>query len=259
MVLIKILKIKYFVKINNILFYNQKMNLVNFIKKEFQNWGNTEKFLFPALIFLIITISIINNDSPVSIFSAACGITYTILAGKGKISCYITGISGTLCYAYLALKNGFYANSLLYALYYFPMEIIGIYKWKKHLDSSTNEILKTKLPLNKKIKLFIITTILSAICGVFLELNGGNHPFLDSFASVFSVSGMYLTVKRCIEQWYVWFLVNLLSCMMWCFSFMQGGKHIALLLMWVVYLCLAVYFWYNWKNAVKCEDKQKWI
>ncbi len=230
------------------------MDLVNFIKKEFQNWGNTEKFAFPLIIIFIIAVSIINQDSPISIFAAACGISYTILAGKGKISCYLAGISGTLCYAYLAMKNGFFGNSLLYALYYFPMEIIGIYKWKKHLKKSTNEIIKTRLTLKENIRLFSLTTFASVLFGVFLNLNGGNHAYLDSFTTIFSISGMYLTVKRCIEQWYIWFFVNLLSSVMWYLSFIQAGKNIAVLLMWITYLCLSVYFWYNWKKAIYDKD-----
>ena len=35
---------------------------------------------------------------------------------------------------------------LLYGLYFFPMQVIGIFKWKKHLKKNSYEIIKTKLP-----------------------------------------------------------------------------------------------------------------
>jgi len=226
------------------------MNVINFIKTELKNWGCLEKYIFPVLIALVITVSILNNDNKLAVFASACGITYTILAGKGKISCYIIGMCGTLCYAYLAFSNSFYGNCILYALYYFPMEIVGILKWRKHLSKDTKEVIKTRMQTTKGIKLLLLTSFAACICAFILKYTGDKSPFLDSFAAVFSVLGMYLTVKRCIEQWYIWFFVNLLSLIMWYYAYIQGAKMLSVLLMWIIYLCLSVYFWYNWNRQL---------
>ncbi len=231
------------------------MNLINFIKTELKNWGKLEKFVFPALVAAVTIISLMKGDNPLAVFASVCGITYTILAGKGKISCYFIGIAGTLCYAYISFQNALYGNCMLYALYYLPMEIAGIFKWKNHLKKDTKEIIKTTLPLKETLRLFIITFFISSCFTVILKAGGDLHPCLDSFASVFSLLGMYLTVKRCIEQWYVWFIVNFLSCIMWYLTYIQGVKLLSVLLMWIIYLCLSVYFWYNWKRQLQKETK----
>lgn len=219
-----------------------------------KTWNKFEKFAFPLIIIFIFCVSLFNGDSPLAIIAAVCGITYTILAGKGKIICYFAGMCGTLCYAYLALKNGYYGNSMLYAFYYLPMEILGILKWKKHLTKDTKEVIKTKLPADKTVKLFILTAIAALLTAFILQRNGDSHPYLDSFASIFSITGMYLTVKRCIEQWYVWFFVNLLSCIMWYFAYINGAKLLSILFMWIIYLCLAVYFWYDWRKQLSGKE-----
>ena len=226
------------------------MSLVNFIKFELKNWGNLEKFIFPLLIILIIVLAIINKDNKISIIASTCGITYTILAGKGKISCYFIGIFGTLCYAYLAFKNGFYANCLLYALYYFPMEIIGILKWKNHIHKITKEVIKKRIGIKNFIKLIIIASIISILCALILKISKGKFPILDSCSTVFSILGMYLTVKRCIEQWYIWLFVNILTAIMWYYSYIRGEKILSILIMWIIYICLAIYFGYTWKKEL---------
>ena len=104
------------------------MKITEFIKKELSGWGKIERVVFPLEILLIIILSVLIGDSKIALVSAVCGISYSILAGKGKISCYIFGLSGTLCYAYLALKNNLFGNLAWYVLYYFPMEIIGIFR-----------------------------------------------------------------------------------------------------------------------------------
>ena len=93
------------------------MKVLELIKEEFRNFGKYEKFLFPLVIISIIVISIIIGDNKIALVSAVCGISYTILAGKGKISCYFIGMIGTFCYSYLSFVNGFFGNLALYMLY----------------------------------------------------------------------------------------------------------------------------------------------
>ena len=61
---------------------------------------------------------------------------------------------------------------------------------------------------------------------------------------------MYLTVKRAIEQWIVWIIVNGLTAIMWINIVINGEKAYSTVVMWVMYLILAIYFYREWKNEV---------
>lgn len=227
------------------------MKIIEFIKTELRNFGRFERIIFPLIICFIICISVYIGDNKIALISAICGISYTILAGKGKISCYFIGITGTICYSYLAYKNGFYGNLALYSLYYLPMEVIGIIKWKKHLKKETREIVKTCLSNKERIIYTGISIISSVILAVILRLTGDKSPVIDSLATVLSILGQFLTVRRCIEQWYVWFIVNLLSLIMWIYAYIDGSNCFATVFMWLVYLILSVYFLGSWKKEIK--------
>lgn len=229
------------------------MKLIEFIKQEFKNFGKYERFLFPLSIILIIIISIIIGDNKVALISAVCGISYTILAGKGKISCYLIGMIGTFCYSYLSFVNGFYGNLALYMLYYFPMEIIGIYKWRKHLKRDVREVVKTKLTNKERMVYSSVAVILSLLVSFILKITGDTKPFLDGSATVLSIFGQILTVKRCIEQWYVWFFVNLISLIMWFYAYINGSNCFATIIMWAVYLVLSIYFLHSWKKEINVK------
>lgn len=224
------------------------MNIKEFIKSELSGWGRIERVIFPLEIFLIIIISFYIGDNKIALVSAVCGISYTILAGKGKISCYIFGLCGTLCYAYISYKNQLYGNLCLYALYYFPMQILGIFKWRKHLKKDTNEIIKTSLKLRERFTYFSSAIVLSLLAAIVLKFTGDLTPFFDAFTTVFSIFGLILTIKRCIEQWHLWTVVNGLSVIMWVEAYMQGSNCFATILMWATYLVLGVYFLYSWKK-----------
>lgn len=227
------------------------MNLKEFIQSELKGWGKAERIVFPLEILLIIVLSFLINDSKIALVSAICGILYTIFAGKGKISCYAFGLCGTLCYSYLSFVNNLFGNLALYMLYYLPMQIVGIFRWKKHLKKDSGEIIKTKLSVKERLIYLILTIIISLAVSFILKYTGDASPFIDGTTTVFSILGMLLTVKRCIEQWYVWILVNGLSALMWIEAYIQDSNCLATVIMWLTYFILAFYFLAGWRKEIK--------
>ena len=230
------------------------MDINEFIQKELSGWGKYERIIFPAEILLIIILSVIMKDNKIALISAICGISYTILAGKGKISCYLFGLMGTLCYAFIAFKNYLFGNVGLYICYYFPMQLVGIFKWRQHLKKETNEIQKIKLSNIERIIYTILGIFFTIICYFVLIKYHDKNPIFDSITTIFSVFGLLLTVKRCLEQWYVWIVVNGLSAIMWIQAYLNGSNCFATVIMWVTYFILAVYFLKNWEKDIRQQE-----
>ena len=121
------------------------MNIKDIVKSEIQNCSKLELFgLLFVLVFILINAFFV-KDNPVAVISAFCGILYSFFAGKGKIYCYMFGLSGTFCYSWLAFDNALWGNLLLYAGYYFPMQIVGIFSWRKNLKKGELEKIHTHL------------------------------------------------------------------------------------------------------------------
>ena len=226
------------------------MSLVDLLKNEFKGFGKIERVLFPLILFFTVIISVLIKDNKIALVSAICGMSYTILAGKGRVSCYFIGMIGTFCYSYLSFVNGFYGNLALYMLYYFPLELVGIYKWSKHLKKDAREIYKTKLSIKDRYIYSFIILFFSAISSIILYFLNGANPIIDGTTMVMSIVGQILTVRRCVEQWYVWFFVNLLSLIMWIFAYINGSNCLATVIMWAVYLVLSVYFLKSWQKEI---------
>ncbi len=231
------------------------MKLKNFLAQETKGFNLFEKIFFPLEIILIVVISTILNDNKIALISAIAGISYTILAGKGKISCYIIGLCGTFCYCYIAFKNGFYGNLVLYGLYFFPMQVIGLIKWKKHIKKETGSIKKTCLNIKEKIFYLSAALILSIILSYILFLTNDKNPIIDSIVTILSIVAQILTVKRCIEQWYLWLVVNILTFVMWIIAYVNGSNCFATIIMWGTYIFLAIYFLRSWKKELTSNEE----
>lgn len=227
------------------------MNLKAFIEDKFGHFSKLEAIFFIFAILLAVFLSVYMKDPIVVTISAFCGICYTILAGKGKVFCYYIGLLGTLCYCYIALRHGFFGNFLLYFLYYLPMQTIGIFKWKQNMQKGKNEIIKTKLNNKERFIYFSITLLVGIIFFIILKLNNGANPYIDSITTSFSILGQFLTVKRCYEQWHVWFVVNLLSTIMWTIALLNGASCVGTVIMWAVYFLLSIYFLKTWSKDLK--------
>lgn len=213
-----------------------------------------EIILFTLIYVLLFTNAILNKDSIIAFVSAFCGITYTILAGKGVPMCYPIGATGSCFYAYLSFVSNLWGNLLLYVCYYIPMQILGFFQWNKNLKSDKYEIVKTVLKNKERVILFLIATLITIVTIFILAHFGDKNPIIDGITTVFSVLGMYLTVKRTIEQWIVWMLVNGLSFLMWLDILLHGEKVYSTVFMWLVYFILAVYFYISWKKEITAHN-----
>ena len=226
---------------------NNKLKRKNFI----------EVIFLCFVLFFIILNGILKNDSIIAIISAICGITYTFIAGKGKPICYLFGVTGSGFYSFLSYQNALWGNLFLYLLYYIPMQVLGFFKWNKNLKENKKEIIKTKLSSRELKLLSLFSIFLIILISLILNRLGDSHPILDSATTVLSICGMYLTVKRAIEQWLCWLVVNLLSLIMWINVALTGARVYSTIIMWSVYLFLAIYFYYDWQNEIKQNQSKE--
>ena len=226
--------------------------LLDYCHNELRNWKSSELFWMGAATVLIVAGTLLSGgDSVLGITSALSGIAYTLLAGKGKSSCYIFGAVNTLLYGYIAYRSRVYGDMLLNWGYYFPMQFVGLYLWRKNLSGQTGEIIKRKLSFRQEILLFAAITAAWLGLAWLLKRFGGYSPLLDSATTVLSVTAMFLGILRCFEQWVAWTIVNALSIYLWAQVYMAQGNSLATLLMWTVFLICGLVFARQWLNEVK--------
>lgn len=121
---------------------------------------------------------------------------------------------------------------------------------EKTSEKRTAEIIKKQLTFYERLKLSL-AALLACICAiVLLYYFKDSSPVFDGITTVLSVFGMYLTVKRCIEQWIIWMVVNGLSSLMWLNLVIHGAKTYATFIMWgcIFYSCCLFLFLLGKRN-----------
>lgn len=249
------------------------MNISKSFLEQFKGWNKIEKSLAAMAIIGSLILKYLWADSWFGLSVTLTGILCVILVSKRSQWNYFWGLYNVIGYTYLAYTYGLGGDFMLNAFYFLPMQFVGWSMWNKNLESRA--IVKAKdFDIPGYISLIFWSSV--SIVGYSLALqnfiapyfNSLNLPIVypiydsynlylfDSISTVLSVIAMWLMVKRYAAQWLAWIAVNVASIGMWAIALINAtpdtaGSAVAMLLMWSMYLCNAIYGFYNWRKAIK--------
>lgn len=146
-----------------------------------------------------------------------------------------------------------YGDFILH-IFFLILNIYGWYYWVSKRKSDEEELPVTTYSLKTNLIVLIITAIGIWVFGYFLEhlpyfftdLKPAALPYWDATTSILSVTAMWLTTRKKIENWYYWFVVDLLASIIYVYK----GIHFYALL-YGVYVVLAISGYLEWKRSMK--------
>ena len=230
--------------------------LIGALKRDFLGWKKWQILWIVFANIMILGVSLYLGDTVIGILASLTGVTCVILCGMGKVSNYFFGTINVLLYAIVAWNAKYYGDVMLNLFYYFPTNMIGWVAWIKHMDKEKNEVYKKRMTWKQDVMLAFISVVGVLSYSYVLKLLGGNLPMVDSMSTVFSVIAQILMIKRFMEQWIIWIIVDIVSVIMWIAAFFNGGESIAVLIMWSVFLVNAVIMFVKWlKESVPGKEE----
>lgn len=227
----------------------------HFFAGELAGWKPLETVWLCFCCLAVIILSLLMGDSWTGVVSAVTGILYTVIAGKGKVSCYLFGIINTLLYGWISFEMRLYGEVMLNWGWYLPMMFAGFICWNRKTGEK-RIVRKTALSLQGRVIACVASLAGIAAYAVVLHFLKGRAPVLDSTTTVLSVTAMVMTVKRCIEQWVLWTIVNVISIIMWLRVYLESGNSAASLLMWCIALANGIIFFITWSRELEPEEEE---
>jgi len=164
---------------------------------------------------------------------------YILLAARRNRWCFLYGFISSLIYVYLTLRLKLYFDSFI-NIYYLGMSVYGWIDWSK---SDPSKELQVKRLGWKKFSLYAIAIgFISLFVGYWAAHYTDNSlPYWDAFTTVASLLATYWVVKRYIENWLIWIVVDLLSTFIYFFKGLPLTSALFLL-----YTFMAVFGYYKW-------------
>ncbi len=185
----------------------------------------------------------------IGFIAAVSGIACVVLAAKGNVWNFLFGTIQVVLYAYISFKSTAYGNAAVNALYYLPMQFVGLWQWRKR-GASSEETLKARRLTQPQL---LIVAAVCALCTVglafLLKQSDASQPWTDAFTTVLCIIAQALMTMAFVEQWYLWIVFNIFTVVMWASFVFQGTEHsVPMLIMYIFYLINSVNGLISWRK-----------
>lgn len=159
------------------------------------------------------------------------------------------GVVYVLVSVTVLLEARLYANLILHVAGFLPMNLYGWYFWIFGKEEDEDELPVTRSRWRLLAVLAAICAVGTAVLGtIFMLATNAALPYWDNFIFLGSLAAMWLTARKKIENWIVWFVIDVLSVGVY---FAQGLVWYALL--YFIYLGMAVAGYMSWLRTMEPE------
>lgn len=160
------------------------------------------------------------------------GVMGVVLSAKRSILNFLFGMVNVGLYAIVAYKSQYYGSAALHALYYLPMQFVGIYAWRRRPQSDDESRVRARSMSPRLAGMWcaIIVAGTALLTFILARYTEDSQPLKDAAITVIAIVAQYLMTCAYWEQWILWLAINLLSVALWSVGTMRGEPHAALML-----------------------------
>jgi len=171
---------------------------------------------------------------------------------KESILTFVFGIAYVIVSFFVFWEIQFYGDFILH-IFFLILNIYGWYFWVFGKKKDESEVPVSTLKGREAILYVFISLIGVFIFGFFLEnidqlfpgIPSSSLPYWDAATSVFSMTGMWLTAKKKLENWHYWLFVDILATILY---FYKGIYFYSFL--YLLYIGMAVSGYLAWKKTL---------
>lgn len=170
-----------------------------------------------------------------------------LLAGRNSIHTWWTGIAGCILFGALFFQTQLYADVVLQA-FFLVTSLAGWWAWRQGVRDEPLPISRTE----RRLLLALIPAglLTTALYGALLfHFTDAFAPFVDSAVLVFSVVAQFLLMRRKLETWMFWLLVNTIAVPLYA----SRGLYLTAFL-YMVYWINASISWFVWRRRMNGEN-----
>lgn len=184
------------------------------------------------------------------------GLLAVLFLIKESIWTWPSGILYVLVSFVVFWNERLYGDLLLH-VFFLILNIYGWYYWVNGNKTDQQEVIVTRLTLKAGLSALFMTAIgvwvfarfLIKIPDWFEGMAPASLPYWDSTTSMLSVTGMWLTTRKKLDNWYYWFAVDVIATGVY---FYKGMYFYSVL--YFIYIGMAISGYLSWKKSMLKSD-----
>lgn len=185
------------------------------------------------------------------------GILAVVFLIRENIWTWPFGIIYTIISLFVFYESRLYGDLLLH-VFFLILNIYGWVYWVKGKQSQTDDVPVSQMELKPALIILVITGAFVFLFGQLLTqipnwLEGADPPSLpywDSTTSMLSVTAMWLTARKKIDNWYYWFAIDVLATGIYFYKELYFYS-----VLYLIYIVMAVAGYLAWKKSLYLNKK----
>lgn len=174
------------------------------------------------------------------------GFAYLILEFRASVWMWVVGCIMPAIYIVVLYQAGIYADCGM-EVYYFLAGIYGLVHWLRGRAKHGKDIPITRTPLPVWLRLAVSATAAYIVLALLLvNMTDSNVPYIDALTTALSIIGLWMLSRKYIEQWWIWFVVDMLSSALYIYKGVYGRS-----VLYGVYTLMAVYGYFVWRRRME--------
>ena len=183
------------------------------------------------------------------ITTTALGLAYILLEYKASVWMWVVGFFMQSLGIVLYYQKGLYADCGM-EFYYLAMTVYGFIAWMRH-KQKTSDLPIRHMPKNTALVWVGLGLVFWLVIYLILAyFTDSRVPVLDAFTTAFSIVGIWALARKYLEQWFVWIVVDIVTC---CLYFYKDIPFKASL--YGLYVVIAVFGYFKWKKTIELEKR----
>lgn len=180
---------------------------------------------------------------------AVLGVLVVLCLVREKLLAWPLGVAYVLVTIPQLVEARLYANLALHVIGFLPLNLYGWYHWLFG-GEQRDDLPVTRADRPALALLLVACGIGSVGLGWLLSVStDAAHPFWDNGVLLFSLAAMWLTARKRLENWFLWFGVNVVSVPLY---FAQDLPWYAAL--YALYLPMAVWGYASWRRTMREQE-----
>lgn len=167
-----------------------------------------------------------------------------LLAARNSVHTWSSGILGCVLFGWLFFESQLYADVTLQG-FFIVTSALGWWAWLRGNAG-------TQLPVSRTVPgtlawMAALAVVVALAYGALLHhFTDAYAPLVDSLVLTFSVLAQLLLMRRRLENWYAWLLVNTLAVPLYasCELYLTAG-------LYTLFWCNAWYGLYRWRRELR--------
>lgn len=181
------------------------------------------------------------------IVGSIIGLVYLFLEYRASVWLWLAGIVMPAVYVVVFYSAGLYADMAL-NIYLIGASIYGAVCWLRDRSVSDGKIKIGFMPSGMYFWASFLSVMLTMVIYLLLQrFTDSTVPFADGLTTALSIVAMWMLARKWAEQWLAWFLVDIVSSVLYFIKDLPFTSGLYLL-----YSAIAVAGYRKWRTEARC-------